>query len=441
MTTIDKPRPTIPLGTRDQIYLGSLGTRATRLCLGVGLLALAGAAVLGAGEGDAMRQFLFGYLTAWCFFFSIAAASLFFVLAHHLFKASWSVVLRRLAETLACNFIPLMVLLLPILFGLHRLYPWTSAAYMHSSADLQNKSGLLNEPFFLIRCLFYFILLIGLSWYFRRQSLAQDHDGRLSHLRALRWHSGWGFLALFWIINFIGADLVMTLQPRWLSYAAPLFFFSGVIMTIYAALPLLAMWLQRNGRLDNAITLDHYQDLARWLFAWMMFWMYIAFAQYMLIWYANIPQETSFFLVRDLQPWLWITLALLFGHFIMPFLGLLPRWAKRNKRVLAFWCVWLLLFGYLDLFWQIMPAVWVNTPAGRVALQHVNAFDPYQLAPTARYLLWIPLSTSAILIDVLCLLGIGGLFLAHTFHLLRQEALLPLKDPHLPSSLVFEELV
>ncbi len=431
----------INLGSREEFYLDQAASRTSGMALAIGLVALAAAAVLGFARHDSMRQFLFGYLTAWCFYFGITASALFFVLSHHLFRSTWSVVLRRLAEALACNFIPLAIGLIPILLGLHQIYPWTSAAYMHSNVELHNKTGFLNERFFLVRCLLYFIPLIGLSVYFRRASLAQDQDGHVRRLLALRKHSGWGFLALFWIINFVGADFVMSLQPKWLTYAEPLFFFAGAIMTIYAVLPLLAMWLQQKGRLQNAITVDHYHDLGRWLFAWMMFWIYIGFAQYMLIWYANIPKETLFFLIRDMGPWLWITLALLFGHFVIPFFGLFSRRAKRHKGLLAFWCVWLLVFAYLDLFWQIMPMVWVNTPAGDRALNHINHFDPYHLARSAGPLAWIPLSPGAIAVDILCVLGIGGLLLAHTFYLLRKESLVPLKDPGLPESLAFEDHV
>ncbi len=431
----------INLGPREEFYLDQAASRTSKMALAIGLVALAVAAVLGFTRHDSMRQFLFGYLTAWCFYFGITASALFFVLSHHLFRSTWSVVLRRLAEALACNFIPLAIGLIPILLGLHQIYPWTSAAYMHSTVELRNKLGILNEKFFLIRCILYFIPLIALSLYFRRVSLVQDQDGHVSRLLALRKHSGWGFLALFWIINFVGADFIMSLQPKWLTYAEPLFFFAGAIMTIYAVLPLLAMWLQQKGRLQNAITVDHYHDLGRWLFAWMMFWIYIGFAQYMLIWYANIPKETLFFLIRDMGPWLWITLALLFGHFVIPFFGLFSRRAKRRKGLLAFWCVWLLVFAYLDLFWQIMPMVWVNTPAGERALNHINHFDPYHLERSAGALAWIPLSPEAIAVNILCVLGIGGLLLAHTFYLLRKESLVPLKDPGLPESLAFEDHV
>ncbi|MGC9259074.1 MAG: hypothetical protein ACP5I8_03210 [Phycisphaerae bacterium] len=428
----------IELGPKDQFYLDELGGRIMGGGVIAGIAALVLAAALGAALHDGWRQFLFSYLTAWLLFFVISASALLFVLGHHLFRASWSVVVRRLAEAMSCNFIPLLVLTIPLLLGFHKIFIWTHYHYVHSDPNLLNKTSYLNVPFFMVRSVIYFAFLIGLSLYFRGLSVAQDQDGSVAPMRQLRKQAGWGFLAVFWIVNFAGVDYVMSLQPKWLSYMEPGFFFAGVGMAIYTVLPLLAMWLQRKGRLTNSITVEHYHDLGKWLYGWAMFWAYLGFAQYMLIWYANVPKETTFFLMRCVGPWLFITLALLFGHFIVPFFGLMSRHVKRNKALLAFWCVWLLFFGYLDIFWQVQPLVWVNTHAGLAAV--AGNHDPYRLVGAVEKIVWKPLQPMALALDVLCLVGIGGLWVAHTFYLLRRSALMPIRDPNLAEGLALENM-
>ncbi len=428
----------IQLGPKDQFYLDELGAPIISGGLIAGLLSLAVAAGLGVAMNDGWRQFLFSYLTAWLLFFMISASSLFFVLSHHVFRASWSVVVRRLAEAMSCNFIPLLVLTIPLLLGFHKIFIWTHYNYVHSDPNLVNKVSYLNVPFFMIRSVIYFAFLIGLSLYFRTMSIAQDQDHSVSRMRQLQKHAGWGLLAVFWIMNFAGADYVMSLQPKWLSYMEPGFFFSGVGMAVYAVLPLVAIWFQRKGKLTNSITTEHYHDLGKWLYGWAMFWAYIGFAQYMLIWYANVPKETTFFLLRTVGPWMIITIALLFGHFIVPFFGLMSRHVKRHKGLLAFWCLWLLFFAYLDLFWQVQPIVWINTHAGLAAV--AKNHDPYKLLGAVQKIVSNPLRPMSLVLDALCLVGIGGLWVSHTAFLLRRSALMPIGDPKLAEGLAIENM-
>ena len=426
----------IQLGPKDQFYLDELGAPIISGGLIAGILSLAAAAGLGVAMNDGWRQFLFSYLTAWLLFFIISASALFFVLGHHLFRASWSVVVRRLAEAMSCSFIPLLILAIPLLLGFRKIFIWTHYTYMHSDPNLVNKISYLNVPFFMIRSVIYFAFLIGLSLYFRTMSIAQDQDHSVSRMRQLQKHAGWGFLAVFWIMNFAGADYVMSLQPKWLSYMEPGFFFSGVGMAVYAVLPLVALWFQRKGKLVNSITTEHYHDLGKWLYGWAMFWAYIGFAQFMLIWYANVPKETTFFLLRTVGPWMIITIALLFGHFIVPFFGLMSRHVKRHKGLLAFWCIWLLFFGYLDIFWQVQPIVWINTHLGLAAV--AKNHDPYKLLGAVEKIVGNPLRPMSLVLDALCLVGIGGLWVAHTAFLLRRYALMPIGDPKLAEALAIE---
>ncbi len=427
------PAPETLEGTR----LDRVGPRAFSLALGTAIIAFALAIVLGWRQNDGMQQFMYGYYMAWVFFFCIAAGSLYFLLLHHAFRAMWSIVVRRLAEAMAANLVLMAVLLIPILGGLHLLFSWTSAAFMHSDKLLISKLSFLNTDFFTIRCIIYFVVLAGMAIFLRQRSNEQDTTGSLRPLQAMHRMSRWSLIVAFWTINFVGVDFIMAIDPKWFSYVAPVYFFTMVMVSVYAALPLLASWLQTNGILQKQITKEHYHDLGKWLLAWTLFWGYIAFCQYVLIWYANMPEETGFYQRRIMGPWGVLAAVLLAVHLFIPGFGLMSRHAKRNRGVLTFWCGWILMACYLDVFWLIAPQQYINTPLGRTAA--VRPTDPYHfVSAAANKLLWMPLRPSAIEIDLLCLVGMGGLFLASVLFMLRGRALLPVKDPRLAESLAFE---
>jgi hypothetical protein len=165
--------------------------------------------------------------------------------------------------------------------------------------------------------------------------------------------------------------------------------------------------LQRAGLLRRAVTTEHYHDLGKMLFAFVVFWAYIAFSQYMLIWYANLPEETGWFLKRQSGDWLAVSIALLVGHFIIPFLVLISRFLKRRPALLVIPAAWMVLMHWLDLYWLAMPE-----------LSREGA--PFGV------------------MDVLCFVGLGGLFLMGLVLWLRRHSLVPEKDPRLGESLAFE---
>lgn len=427
----------IVLGTREQIYMERMAPRVMKYAGGIGIAALIAAALLGLALHDSMKQFLCSYLTAWVFFFALAVSALWFVLAHHLFKAAWSNVVRRIGEAVSNNFILLAILFIPILLGMKVIFPWTSHAFMMSGSELRHKQLFLNTPFYILRMAIYLGVLAAISIYYRRMSLLQDQDGQVSRLMRLQKHSGWCFLVVCWIMNLIGVDLVMSLQPKWLTYAEPLYFATGCAVTFFAALPVITRCFQRQGFLP-VVNKEHYHDMGKWLFAFVMFWAYIGFAQYILIWYGDVPKETAFFLFRQIGPWAAISIALIIGHFLIPFLGLISRWPKRRPGTLVFWGVWVLVFQYLDFFWQIQPAVYEQSQ--KVQSAPVSGLDPYKLLGSADKMVWMPLHPLPLLISLLCVVGVGGVFVAHTFYLLANKSLLPLRDPRLPEALAVESI-
>lgn len=398
-------RALVDLGNEPRV-LGEKASPVVRggwLAAGVGLVA---ALALGALSGQGWRGFFFAYLHAWAFFASIALGALFFVMLQHLTNAGWSVVVRRLAEALASTLPLLAVLFVPIAVGVGELYHWSHAEEVAADPLLQWKSGYLNVPFFLVRCVVYLGVWTWLARFFVGRSLAQDATGDVAHSLAMRrWAAPSMFLFAF-TVTFAAFDLLMSLDPHWYSTMLGVYYFAGAAVGFFATLILFTYLVQRAGLLRHAITREHYHDLGKLLFAFTVFWAYISFSQFMLMWYANIPEETLFYLHRQEHGWGWLGLALVFGHFLLPFLVLLSRGPKRRKGALAAAAGWLLVMHWLDLYWFIIP----------VQSEHAA-------------LNWASLALAV---------GLAGALMASMLHRVRATSLVPERDPRLTESLTFE---
>ncbi len=151
-------------------------------------------------------------------------------------------------------------------------------------------------------------------------------------------------------------DWLMSLDPHWSSTIFGVYFWAGALVSSLAALILTVLGLRGIGLLRETITTEHLHDLGKLLFGFVIFWAYIAFCQYFLIWYANIPEETRWYVTRRTGVWNTLSWSLLFGHFLVPFTLLLFRSVKRDPFWLGFVAMWILAFHYIDLYWLIMPA-------------------------------------------------------------------------------------
>jgi hypothetical protein len=253
-----------------------------------------------------------------------------------------------------------------------------------------------------------------------------------------------GMILWAFTITLAAIDLIMSLNPHWSSTMIGVYLFTDAFLSGLVALTLLAMWMQSRGLLHGVVTVEHYHDLGKLTFAFVFFWGYIAFSQYMLIWYANMPEETQFYMVRQIGPWAAVSLALIVVHFVLPFLGLMSRYVKRTLPLFAFWLVWLLVAHAFDLFWLIMPNIFVRQigeplpEAFKTILQSQQSV--YQLSQGSELLLdavKAPLQPAAIATVIGLLIAMGGLFLVNTAWLLKGAALMPVKDPRLIESLNF----
>lgn len=464
--------PAKPLN-QDETQLGDLAGRLIRWGLLLAVLGLGVGCYLGFGRGgeaagaggaggaaEHKTIFFHAYLVGFIFFLGITLGAIFFVILHHLARSGWSVTTRRLAEGLAGNIYLMLLLAVPLLFGLKELYEWIAMtpAEIHTDHILSGKSGYLNQQAMLIRLAIYFGVWIFLVSFFRSQSIKQDQSGDHKLSKLMEKVSAPGMIALGLTLSFAIFDLVMSMNPHWFSTIFGVYFFAGAMLSFLVTITLLGMWLQRAGKMRHAISLEHYHDLGKLTFAFTFFWGYIAFSQYMLIWYANMPEETQFFIPRQFGAWATIGIVLCVCHLAIPFAGLLSRHAKRKLGVFTFWAVWLMLAHLLDIFWLIMPNLFIKEIPAEVAHvtgEHgltlpealhqvvVSNQQIYQVAPRfteLNHLISLPLEPVNVLQVASLVIGMGGLYLVSTALMLQKASLVPLKDPRLPESLAFENI-
>jgi hypothetical protein len=357
----------------------------------IALVAIVGWAASASGYVADPQRFHAAYLTAYLFVFTITLGAMFFVMMQHLTGAVWSVTMRRLAENVMATMPAMALLFLPIVLGLHSLYEWTHAEAVAKNAILRGKAGYLNEPFFLLRALLYLGICTLIAWRLHRISLAQDASGGTAPIHSARRWSAPGLVVWMVVGTLMSFDWIMSLDPHWYSTMFGVYVLSGGVLAFFALLTAIALWLRRARSLDEAIHGEHYHDLGKWLFALTVFWGYIAFSQYMLIWYANLPEETIWYKHRFTGTWLWASAALLAGRFLIPFNALLPRAAKRNLAWLGAMAVWIVAMHYLDLYWLVMP---VFHPRG-VEPHWMDAAALMSVCGTAALVFWIKLKRHA----------------------------------------------
>jgi hypothetical protein len=375
-------------------------------------LAVVAAIVLGAGASTGFRlledprRVAFSYLTSLVFVTSIAVGALGWLMLHHLTAAVWSVALRRLLENMTRPLPWIALLFIPVAMNLRLLYPWADSSQISADPNLAGKMVWLNPRLFDIRMFIYLASWALIATVLARRSNQEDQTGEPAAGRSMKSTSAWGMLVLGVTSSLAAFDWVMSLAPHWASTIFGVYFWAGSLVGSLAALVVVALSLRAAGWLRATITVEHLHDLGKLLFGFVIFWAYIAFSQYFLIWYANFPEETEWYVVRRSGTWNTLSWALFLGHFVVPFLVLSFRTTKRSPYWLGFIAVWILVFHYLDLYWLIMPAMRPGTT------------DPH----------WI---------DAVLALALAFICAAVVAFACQKRPLVPTGDPRLAESIAF----
>ena len=300
------------------------------------------------------RYFGYSYLVGYIYFLSICAGGLFLVLIHHLFDAMWSTPIRRVTEHLACLLSPVMAILwIPIGIMAPKLYPWM--AMTKPDHALHAKEALLNKPMWYGISIGIFVIWWFLSHRLRYWSLRQDETGDARCTYAMRFHSCWGIVAFAVTVTMAIILWVKTLEHQWFSTMYGVYYFAESVWTTLATVYIIVTVLRRTGPLGSVVGVRQMHDLGVLWFAFTVFYAYIHFSQYFIIWNANMPEETFWYLQREKGSWYQIGLLIVFGHFFLPFLALLRIDAKLSLTVTVPLAIWAWLMHFCDVIFNIMP--------------------------------------------------------------------------------------
>ena len=408
------------------------------------------------------RRFAFSYLMGFWTVFTMALGTTFFVLLQHLTAAGWSVTVRRAAEFFSAGMIVVPILMIPNALNYETLLPWTSfyageqvahaqehgehehdhgahegaahgaaaheghgaAAHAgghgehHSPEHAQHeeitkkKFWYLSPTFLFIRCVICVILLALLALRFFKNSTSQDKDGDPSWTVKSGRSAPVATMLFALTMTFLAFDWVMGLEPNWYSTMFGVRVFGSSAVLGLALTLLLSLGFRRLGLVKEEINVEHIHDLAKLMFGFLVFWAYVSFCEFMLIWYAAIPEETSYFHRRwDYPSWQLISISIVVVKFIMPFFLTMSRNVKRNLGLIGFAAGWIAALHLVEMYYWIMPYYRPDTD--------------------------VPFSAMGMATDVGCILGCVGLYLAVVFRRMLNHPVIPVRDPRLQRSLDF----
>lgn len=383
-------------------------TSASWARIGYGLGAVGVAAFLAGLFGAERGRFLASYLVGFMFTTTIAIGGLFFVIIQHLTKAGWSVAPRRIMEWMSQGLIASAVLFVPLLLMSHNVWHHWMGEHAAHDPILKAKSGYLNETFFYVRAIVFLVTWALLAMWFYKKSRDQDRTGDRKLSDRLQMLAAPCTMILGLTTTFAGFDWVMSLDPHWYSTMFGVYIFAGCLIGSHALLALMIVRFRKQNIGGNLLTVEHQHDLGKFLFGFVVFWAYIGFCQFMLIFYANIPEETIWYKHRWEHGWSTVSMAIFLLHFVAPFLILLSRTAKRSTTILSIGAGLLLFMHWVDIYWMVMPN-----------------FDEH------FHFQWV---------DIAGLVAPVGLTCAWLAYRVLGDPAYPLKDPYIPEALKAENL-
>lgn len=370
------------------------------------ILSIIGAVLVGVSLVVDPTRSSFNSIVMFAFMLSIALGSMFVIALEYVAGAVWSVPFRRIAEGLGLVIFIVPLFALPGLLNIHTLFHWTHPDVVAADAVLKSKAPYLNITFFYVRFIMFFLLWFLFYYLFTSNSQKQDITGDQKHTKR-NIVIGALFIPVFAItLTLTAIDWLMSLAPHWFSTIFGVYYFAGTVLAAISMWAILSITLNENGILIKGIKSDHYYSFGALLFAFINFWGYIAFSQFLLIWYANLPEETVWFIARGTGSWMYFSLGLLLVHFIIPYAFLLPQPAKMDPKRVKYAAMWILFAHFYDLYWLVMPT-----------------YDKKGMSPS-----WMDIAYPV--------LGIGLILVLFSLWA-KNRTLVPIRDPKMQRSMDF----
>ncbi len=375
--------------------LGPQLDRMQRNALIVGVIAL-GASLVGLflDAPHFWQSYLYGFIAIG----ALAIGSLGIFLMHNVVGGNWGVAIRRFIES-GLRTLPLFALLaIPILFETHTLYKWTDAAYRAEHFAVGHKAAYMNVPLFAARTVLYFVIWFFMG--FRILKMANEHDrtGDPALFKRIKGRSAPALLVYVLTTTYAFIDWIMSLEPDWYSTIYGWLFTVGEVLLTFSFMIALLVLLSKYEPFASFVKTDHYHDLGNLMLAFTMLWAYMGFAQFLIIWAENLPDEIPWYIHRFTGGWGYVAWFISIFHFCVPFFLLLLRFVTKHPNRLRALALWMIAVRMLDIFWFVAPAF------------RQGAFAVY----------WT---------DLAVLIGMGGIWLAYFIRNLKQQPLLVPNDP------------
>ena len=289
-------------------------------------------------------QFFESYLFAWLFWIGLSVGALVIVMMQNLTGGMWGLAIRNLSLAAVKTLPLLVVLFIPVLLGLHYIYPWSNGV-LSSTAGTHHKQQYLNAPFFTGRSVLYFAVLIWFGF-----ALLRNTRNKLADYPVAL--SAGGLISYVLCMNFASTDWVMSLTPEWYSTIFVIVFMSAHFLAALGLMTALLCLLPQS----RVLPVKAFHDLGNMLLAFVIFWIYVSFSQLLIIWSGNLPKEIAWYLPRSSGGWQWVALILALGQFLLPFALLLSREFKRSPNSLAGICIGIVVMNLINNFWFVAPA-------------------------------------------------------------------------------------
>ncbi len=393
------------------LYVGLIGIAITAL------------GILVSGAQTIAMAWLVG-ITFWT---AIAIGMLLLILIHHIFDASWSVLLRRQFEHGITAFKWLALLFLPLIVASwiaphDVVWPWMNLAHeTHGGRTVGTdilylkKSSFLNLDMFTGMTVLFFGIWIWLSARLRKASFNQDADGNSAWTSMSRKTAAFGIPLVALSLSGAAIYWVKSLEYHWFSTMYGVWFFTNCVRGALSVGVLMTLWLYARGDYKGILNKNHLHSIGQLMLAFTVFWAYVTFSQYFLIWNANVPEETFWYNIREYGDWWYVGMFILFGHFFVPFFTLLSYRFKVTHHIIKRIAYWILATILVDICYNILPAI-------KDAHGNPEPFLSIQL-------LWA----------ILAVISIGGICVWSYLKSFPTAKLIPIRDPRITECLTHHE--